>query len=257
MRFPQSIFPILLVCLAGFSSLFGQDHEGVYESANRDFAERNFEQAASKYESLIEKGLLSPDLFYNLGTTYFRLEQPGQAMLSLRRAQFLDPTLPEAKQNIEVLRNRLGFIEFSDGKLDRFIRALPREVGTSLRSVSFWLALLSVTAALVAPGVTPYRSGLIGLGIVLVLFAIALGRMEQYRSTTLAPETFSIIVEENVKALTSPTPGAETVIDLPAGSEVRIIQTSGPWCYVDIPGDLRGWVRAELVKPVWPVSISS
>ena len=246
-----------LILVGGISSLCAQELESVFASANEDFAQGEYEQAAAKYESLIEKGLLSPDVFYNLGTTYFRLNSPGNSMLSLRRAQVLDPTLPEAKQNIEVLRNRLGFLEFSDGKLDQFLRSLPRGIGDSLRAAFFWLAALSMAAAYLVPRLIPYRSGMISLSIILVLFAIVLGRMESYRNSTLSPESFSIITEESVKALTSPTPGSQAVIDLPAGSEVRVVQESGPWRYVDIPGDLRGWVREEQLEAIWPIPTSS
>ena len=52
---------------------------------------------------------------------------------------------------------------------------------------------------------------------------------------------------------TAPAPDAKSVIDLPPGSEVRILRDSGPWRYVEIPGDLRGWIRAEALEPVWPI----
>ncbi|MDF1849977.1 MAG: tetratricopeptide repeat protein [Verrucomicrobiales bacterium] len=245
--------PLLALSLVAISPAAAQEVESVFDSANQDFADGNYEQAALKYESLVEKGLLSPDLFYNLGTTYFRLEEPGKSMLALRRAQILDPMLPEARQNIEVLRNQLGFLEFSDSTLDRFLRLLPRNIGGTLGAALVWGALIAITAGFVLPRAVPYRSGLITLAIVLFLCFVVVWRADAYKRSSLAPESFSIVVADNVKALTSPTPGARSVIDLPAGSEVRLVQISGPWRYIDIPGALRGWVRAEQVEPVWPV----
>lgn len=248
------LFPILvLLSLAGGETIVAQEANSVFSSANKDFSEGNYDQAALKYESLVEKGLLSSDLFYNLGTTYFRLDEPGKSMLALRRAQFLEPSLPEAKQNIKVLRNQLGFLEFAESRTDQFLRLLPRNFGVLTAATFVWTALIAFTAGFTIAGLTRFRPALVTLAVLFFLLAIVTWRMEEYRSTHLATETFSIVITGGAKALTSPTPGAQPVIDLPPGSEVRIVQSTGPWCYIDIPGSLRGWVRGEEVEPIWPI----
>lgn len=242
---------IFLAILAATGS--AQEQEEIFRSANQDFEAGSYDQAALKYESLVEKGLLSADLFYNLGTTLYRLDRPGEAMLFLRRAQVLDPSLPEVRQNIEVLRNRVGILEFSDSDFDRFVRALPASTGHWVGSALLWIAAIAVAAGYAIPRLRPNRSGLITLAIVLAMVAFVAFRIDDYRATRLAPENFSIVVAPDAQALTAPAPDASPVIDLPPGSEVRTIQATGPWRYVDIPDDLRGWVRAETVVPVWPV----
>ncbi len=247
--------PTLVVCFLFIdgADACAQEMDTVFTSANQDFAKGEFDQAALKYQSLIEKDLISPDVFYNLGTTLYRLNRPGEAMLAFRRAQFLDPTLPEARQNVEVLRNQQGFLEFSDSTLDRFIRLLPLGFGQALAAFFVWLTLVSLAAAFAFPGIRHHRSGLITLAIAFIFFSIVASKLEQHRAKRLAPESFSIVVVDSVKALTAPSPGARSVIDLPGGSEVRVIQESGPWCYVDIPGTLRGWIRDDQVESIWPI----
>ncbi|MEM9017807.1 MAG: SH3 domain-containing protein, partial [Verrucomicrobiota bacterium] len=74
-----------------------------------------------------------------------------------------------------------------------------------------------------------------------------------HRDARLSPENFAIITSEETSAVTAPTPGAKSVIALPPGSEVRILQDAGAWNYVNIPGGLRGWIRASDVEKIWPL----
>ncbi len=50
-------------------------------------------------------------------------------------------------------------------------------------------------------------------------------------------------------ALTDSAP----VISLPEGSEVRIIQDTGPWIYALIPGNMVGWIHHTSVEKNWPI----
>lgn len=255
MRIPVPILLLttgLLVAIPTRS--IAQDANAVFRSANEDFSEGDYSQAALKYRGLVEEGLVSPDLYYNLGTAEFRNGQPGQAMLWLRRAQLLDSNLPEVRQNVEYLRTRLAFLEFNDTGFDQVVRSLPRSLPLWAMSIATWLAALSLAAGFAIPRLAPNRSGLIALAVVLLLVTILANRVGHYRSTRLAPENFATVVTSDAAALTAPVPGSKAVIELPPGSEVRILQESGPWIYVDIPGNLRGWVREEVVEPVWPVS---
>jgi len=251
------IAALVALSTTGPSSSDAQEAESIFRSANADFEAGDYEQAALKYESLVEEGRLSADVFYNLGTTKYRLDHPGEAVLSLRRALVVDPTLPEARQNIEVIRNRTGFLEFADGEIDRFVRAFPEGAGRWLGAAFVWLALVGLAAGWTVPRLKPNRSGFIALAVTLLMLAFVAVRVDHHRDTRLDPRNFSIVARENVRAVTSPSPDAAVVIELPPGSEVRVVQASGPWRYVDIPGNLRGWVRAEQVATVWPVDRDS
>jgi len=252
--------PILLVTLLALAAtavvprLPAQEEiDDVYRSANADFETGDFEQAALKYLGLVEDGRISAELYYNLGTTRFRQDRPGEAILWMRRAQLVEPDMPEASQNLEFLRRRLAFLEFADSEVDRIIRALPKGAAWWAASVAFWLGLIALAGAFLVPRLRGKRGALVVLAAVSLFLAMVAWRVELYRDRRLAPDNFAIVVGGKVAARTSPAPDAEPVIELPPGSEVRVVQESGPWRYVDIPGGVRGWLRREEAKPVWPI----
>ncbi|MDF1824305.1 MAG: tetratricopeptide repeat protein [Verrucomicrobiales bacterium] len=255
MKTPFSIAQILVTLAVSAASLTigAEDSNELFTSANTAFESGDYGKAARNYERLVEDGLISSTLYYNLGTTAFRLEKPGEAVLWYRRAGLIESGAPEVTQNLEYLRTKLGFLEFAETDLDRFLRTLPPETGRWIGSVLLWGGAFALAATFCIPRLRKQRTAFLTLGIILVVSGYAALRLNQYTGEQLAPENFATVTSANTKALTAPAPGAKTVIDLPPGSEVRIIQASGPWRYVDIPGELRGWVRAEEITPVWPV----
>lgn len=242
---------LLAVSVSRSGEATGRDE--VFASANADFGAGDFDEAATRYQSLVEQGLASPDLYYNLGTAKFRQGETGAAVLWMRRARILDPGLPEARQNLEFLRQRLGLLEFSESGIDRALRTLPAATSSWVATLAFWGAALALAAAFSVARLRPNRSGLVTLAILLLLLATVAWRLGVRRETRLAEENFATVISSGASALTSPAPSAKPVIELPPGSEVRILQEDGPWRYVDIPGNLRGWIRAEAAEPNWPI----
>ncbi len=64
-----------------------------------------------------------------------------------------------------------------------------------------------------------------------------------------------VVVLPDVQAYTAATVTSGSVIDLPPGSQVRMLERRGAWVYVEVPTDsekLRGWVEVPALAPLWP-----
>lgn len=243
-----------LIILAASSICFSQGPDAVFLSANNDFESSDFEQAKLKFQSLIEKELISPELYFNLGTTHFRLENEGEAVLWMRRALLAEPGMPEARQNIEFLRTRLGFLEFDDGSLSQLLKTLPPETGSWTGTLCLWIGLLCAAGAVFSNRLRRNRSGIALLSAALMIISAGGFALQHHLRHRVDARNFSTITSTNATALTAPSPSANAVIPLPPGSQVRVLQTSSLWCYVDIPGNLRGWVESKHIKSDWPIS---
>ncbi len=224
-----------------------------FAEANQLFEAGDPAAASSAYESLVEQGHLSAELLYNLGATKHRLGQSGEGALWMRRALVLEPGMPEAGQSLAFLRSHLAFFEFAERPLDRFLGSLPPAFGPWSVSLCVWGGLVALASAFLVPRLRPNRSALAALGIALLAVALAAFLASRHRREHLAVENFATVVLPETAALAAPAADAKPVVELPPGSEVRLLQAAGPWSYVDIPGELRGWVRSEAVVPVWPI----
>lgn len=254
---PRRLPALLLALLALAGTARAADPSADFAEANRLFEKGDFPQAAAAYEKLVSEGRLSSDLFYNLGATQHKLGQTGEAVLWMRRALAIEPGMPEARQSLAFLRDRIGFLEFAEGRIDRYLSALPPSFGPWAVSLGIWIGGLSVASAFWVPRLRPNRPALIALGAVAFIAAFAAHRADTYRAERIAVENFATVVEAGTSASTAPVPDAKSVIEIPPGSEVRILLSIAPWSYIEIPGDLRGWVRSEAIRPVWPIPSSA
>jgi len=225
----------------------------LFESANGDFEANKFEDAAIKYEQLARSGRISAELYFNLGTAKYRLGQSGEAILWMKRALVVDPDMPEARQSLTFLRTRIGFFEFAESRLDRIIGSLPATFGIWATSLAVWISLVLISMAVFLGGLKARRSTLITCAILAAMAAFVFSRIGHYRTAEVGLENFSTITGSGVSALTAPVLDAKAVVDLPSGSEVKILRDSGAWLYAEIPGDLRGWVRSDTIEVNWPI----
>src|SRR6266705_1854852 len=81
-----------LFCVTLTSSALAQS-DADFANANQDYAQGNFKEAISGYETLVRSGQWSANLFYDLGNAYFRTDDFGHAILNYERALALEMQL--------------------------------------------------------------------------------------------------------------------------------------------------------------------
>ncbi len=225
-----------------------------YQLAIKDFTDGNVDAAAEKFLLLAKRGLISKELYLNIGTTFEKLDEAGQATLWMRRALLLDPGMVEPRQNLTFLKQKLGYLEFSDEGTGAILRQLPPTLGDWVAMIGLWLVAICLAMAFLLPRFQERRFRPLVFACLSAVLAFSGAWFSQHYARNYAIENFATVTGKGVTAVTSPVPDAKAVIDLPPGSEVRILQESGPWTYVEIPGEIRGWLRNNQLAAVWPVT---
>ena len=245
-----------------FSSLFcitpirAQDTEidTRYQSANDKYDADDFKAAAVIYETLVKDQAFSSDLFFNLGNARYRLGDLGEAALNYHRALVFEPAMAEARQNLTVIEEQTGSLIIENENLDAWIAKLPPAVWTSAGSTFLWIAILALVTACCVHRSRPWLPALI------IIAVLSLGLLASFRyaghvwETRLSSRNYAVVTAGNVSARVNAVPDAAEVIALPPGSVVRILERRGPWRFVAIPGNLRGWLHSDHAQAVWPIS---
>lgn len=247
---PRSPFALLrllpLACLALFpawAARAGLDTDFV--KANSAYEAGNYAEAEKLYRTLADAGAISEDLFYNLGNTAYRQDRPGEAALWFKRTLYLNPRMAEARQNLKVLQKRIGYLEFTVTGFDLWLSKMTRAELAALTWIAVWTALILLAAAFALPRLRDWRPLIYIVASISLAFAVAARWAEHRYQANLSPESLAIVTAPEIKAVVSPVPGADPVVELPPGSEVRLLLDRGQWQFVAIPDDLRGWVRTE------------
>ncbi|MBW2220405.1 MAG: hypothetical protein JRF40_13100, partial [Deltaproteobacteria bacterium] len=106
-------FSVLILTLLFISVSFADgsekkhlSREEMFFKANEAYKEGRFEDAIGGYTRLLNGGYKSGHLFYNLGNTYFRLNQLGYAVLNYERARLLIPRNGDLGFNLRYARDQ-------------------------------------------------------------------------------------------------------------------------------------------------------
>jgi tetratricopeptide (TPR) repeat protein len=223
--------------------------EETFTTAESQFQKGEYAEAAKSYQSIIDAGKGSPDIYYNLGTAQFRAESRGQAALAWHRALHIDPQHSESRQNLGFLKRKAGFLDYQSDH-PQFGSFLSHNNWIATVTISAWLLILSIASLIFLK----LRAAWIALPVTAATIAVTMLGVSIFAIKAAAERTPSpdraIVITEETKAYNEPATTSSTVISLPPGSEVNILLTRESWTYVDIPGKLRGWVQTNAIAPL-------
>jgi len=248
------VLAIICGLFCGLISPALADPSEEFAAANKLFEKGDFDKAYSRYKQLLDDGQFNADLLYNLGNASFRLERPGEAALWYERALTLDPTHKESRQNLRFMKRTGGILQFEkENNLDQLLATVRSD--TFLRGATLlgWLGLLGMVAAIVLRIGSGLRTALWIISPLLILLALSnffcLYLKSQHRERI---EDRAIVTAAGASAMTAPAHVASAIIELPPGSHLTKLSERGDWNYIELPGDLRGWVHDDAIDPLWP-----
>ena len=214
--------------------------EDLFTKANTEFAAGNFKAAIADYNAIVRSGAWSANLFYDLGNAYFRDSDFGRAVLNYHRALRLDRRHPEADANLRIARDQTHSLELAPPVSERYLNFATPNLFAVAAAIFFWLTIVLLI-------LRPRRMLWALTGLLLTAGCVfAAYRLENgTRGQRLA-----IVIAENVEARVATTDSSRSVLALPPGSEVLILQERGDWNYAALPNDQRGWIAASAVEKV-------
>jgi tetratricopeptide (TPR) repeat protein len=217
-----------------------QTGDDLFAKANTEFAEGNFKAAIADYKAVVGSGEWSANLFYDLGNAYFRDGDFGRAILNYDRALRLDRHHPEADANLRIAHDQAHSLELAPSALERYLNFGTANFFTVAGAIFFWLM---ITLLILRPSRVLFA--IAGLFLTAICGFVAYRLEKGTRGKGLA-----IVIAENTEARVATVDSAKSILALPAGSEVLILQERGDWNYAALPNDQRGWIAASAVEKV-------
>ena len=118
---------ILVPCLcSSFAQEAAEKTPGaIFYQANIYYQEGKFDAAIKSYEKLIDLGLESGNIYYNLGNSYFKKGELGLAVLNYERAKVLMPNDSDLRSNYDFALQALNLEpQLSGGWFERMVYRL-------------------------------------------------------------------------------------------------------------------------------------
>ncbi len=233
-------------CASLFASAFAESNPQ-FSKANQQYAQGNFKQAISGYESIVRAGRWSANLFYNLGNAWFRSGDLGRAILNYERALALEPHHPEAAANLQIARDEAGALEMQPSWPERYLRFATVNEYAVAAAVIFWATAFGFVALIFARR----RSKTLMALVICCLFLFVLAIYSVYAlNHGNKGQGLAIVTGKEVQARLATADTANSVLALPPGSEIKVLSARGEWLYAALPNNLRGWIPAKDAEPV-------
>lgn len=235
-----------ILCLLVAASAIAQP-QAEFARANQEYAQGHFKEAIAGYEALVHEGQWNANLFYNLGNAYFRTRDFGRAILNYERALALDNHHPEATANLQIARDESRALELQPTRQERYLKFASINQYSIAAAVALWLGIFGIVALIFA---RRRSTALLSLSI----FCLLVCGMAVWAIHTLDNGSdgrgLAIVTGNDVQARLATADTANSVLTLPAGSEIKILSTRGDWMYAALPNDLRGWIQTKNAEQV-------
>lgn len=216
-------------------------------SANAAYQNNDFIAAIRQYEVLLQNGYHSEALYYNLGNSYYRINDFGKAVLYYERALLLNPNDADAKHNLQVVRDRLPdeidiLPEFFIFRWQNTLSAwLSINNWAILTLVLIWLGVAGLSLWLLGKARWYKKIGFVaGVGLLvlgLLAFAVANSRNQRIKESNRA-----VVLAKEVVLRSAPDEQSKEVFTLHAGATVQLLDQIGEWHKVSLQNGEQGWL---------------
>jgi tetratricopeptide (TPR) repeat protein len=240
---------ILFFVLGVVTNSFSND---LLQKAEKAYDNKNYKEAISCYQKLINEGNRSYELYFNLGNSYYRNKELGYAIYYYELARKLNPNDQDVQINLGIAAAKT--IDKIDAKENFFINAMKSNV-VNVVSTDSW-AWLSVTLAFITCILffMFVQSQIMILKRVSFLFSIvgAIALVVVYFFGTSALNSkkenkFAIVLLKEVKITNEPNAGATMKFALHEGTKVRIVEANSDWVLIKLDNGNEGWVKQSEV----------
>ncbi|MGE0560505.1 MAG: tetratricopeptide repeat protein [Flavobacteriales bacterium] len=221
-----------------------------FKEANTLYANGKYTEAAELYNTLIADDYLSPEIYYNLGNAYFKLNQIPQAILNYERALKLKPDYEDAIFNLKQANFRT--IDKIDRLPELFIgNAYKNLVGS--KTAGTWayftvgllaVALLLLVSYLLSSAVLIKKTGFYG-GLLFLLMGLFCWFMASENQNLVNQQAEAIIFTETVTVKSEPNTNSQKLFTLHEGTKVNVLEQNNTWVKIKLPNGNVGWLVAD------------
>ena len=237
------------------SAMVAAQNDRLFEEANTLYNEGRYQEALQQYKKISESGVHSAELYYNMGNTYYKLNNIAPSILYYEKALVLDPDDADVKVNLAYARNmtiddiqelpRTGIARLFNGVIGK----LGYETWTYLSIASMFLFVALFIAYYFAYAQSRKRLLFAGSGIVLIFSLVSLLFAFQLRSVEQAQNP-AIVFAEETTVKSEPNLGSDEVFRLHEGTKVFILDSMNDWRKIRLTDGKEGWLPGNELRVV-------
>ena len=213
---------ITLICLAIATIGWGQDQDN-FDKATTLYQKGDYTQAAAVYSSILKSGKESSALYYNLGNTYYKLNNVPESIYYYEKALQLDPENADAKNNL-IFANQM--------KVDA--------IGVFAFALRFLLYYFVERTAL--------KRTFFSLMLVFLFFTVGSYTLAHFCHKQVSQTQYAILFDKTVRVFSDANAYSSEVMQLHEGTKVEIIEDAKDWVKIRLVNGKTGWTKVSSLR---------
>lgn len=226
-------------------------NEDMWQKANDFFTNSIYDSAAYYYHNIAEeKG--SSEVYYNLGNTYYKLNDIGKSILYYERALKYNPTDKRILDNLYL----------ANGRINNRIQGVPqiffvrwwnnitRSTNSNIYALVAGLLFLIIIGYHILRRVEyikfnfPIQASIAGIVLTLLFLTLSIVSGERMVNSNTA-----IVMKEGSSFMKQPKFGNSQSL-IPAGTKVQVSKEQKSWMEVALPDGRIGWLQKMDVEKI-------
>ena len=249
----KKIIIILSVILLPFVN-FAQNPQTLIDSARVYYTKGDYQKAVDAYKKVLDQGLESSELYYNLGNSYYKLKQAPYAILNYERAKKLDPNNKDINFNLKLAQRfvvdkidvipEIFFVKWAK----EFVNLYSSDAWAVSSMVSFaiFIAFLLLFLFINSVFVKKFSFYITILFFIISIFAFVFSNIQKKK---LLNHNEAIVFSPTVTVKSSPDQSGNELFLIHEGLKVTVTDSLGNWREIQLSDGNKGWLEAsDIVK---------
>ena len=237
-----------------FASVLAYGQETSKAQADSAYINNDYASAVYLYEDILANQGESADIYYNLGNSYYKMDNIAKAILNYEKALMLNPGNGDIRFNLELAQSKTvdKVTPMSEVFLVTWMKSLTNTMSeqgwSKLAIASFILMLLGLVLYFFSKKIAMKKIGFIS-ALCLMLVCILANVFASSQKSKAQSHSSAIIMEPSVTVKSTPNEGGTELFILHEGRKVMIKDnTMREWKEIQLEDGNAGWVPASVIE---------
>lgn len=238
---------LIFICLLTAKAVSQQTSQEKFNQGVTLFSSASYKEALQVWIDIYNTGYRSASLNYNIGNTYFKLNDIPNAILFYERAYLLSPVDENINYNLQIARTLIvdRFQEIPEIFFVRWFNLVSLLLSSNTWAIislgAFILSLLLVSLYMYS---SRYRNKVVGFWFAIFFFVLSATSLSfALRNKSLIYDNHKAIISSSlVSGKSSPDNSGTDLFVLHDGTKVTIEDKVGDWYEVRLSDGNKGWI---------------
>ncbi|MGP8215805.1 MAG: tetratricopeptide repeat protein [Bacteroidia bacterium] len=225
------------------------------DSGNAAYNKGNYDKAITFYNTFINDGYESAQVYYNMGNCYYRKTDFAKAILNYEKAKILNPSDPDVQFNLQLANLKTVDKITPDSSLflsnwwHNFVDILSEKGWGILCIVFLFLGLISIAGYMVSGHLLVRQLGFWG-GMLFLVLSLASFSFSRQQYITLTSHDTAIVMSGSVTVKSSPEDNSTQLFVIHEGAKVWIVKSEGIWTEIKLANGNQGWLHTSDIEEI-------